>query len=243
MPRRINSRKRAALMRKRLLLCAAACLLLFGLVLLGRHVIARKAVEAGFAHVTGFPLEIHSVQISPFLSRFEANGVRLRNPRGFPPSVFAEIPRVYIDYQVGSLWRREKRITWMELYIEELVIIKNRDGRYNYQELPGLGSTNDPAASSRFQIETLHLEMDYVTIRDCSGPQPNERTLKLRLNETFFDVDQDTNINRLVLRSVLRKVRFTDVALHSEILKASLGRFIRRIGDLFTGRAAKNSRQ
>ena len=230
---------RRVLKRKRLFLFAAACLLVFASVLFGRHVIARKAVETGFTQVTGFPLEIHSVQISPFLSRFEANGVRLLNPPGFPPSAFAEIPRVYIDYEVGSLWRHERHITWMDLHIEELVIVKNLHGDYNYQHLPGLGSTNGAAGSRRFQIDALHLQIDAVTIRDCSGPKPRERTLKLRVNKTFFHVDQDTNINRLVLLAVLKEVRFTDTALHFEIFKSSLRHVSRAIAHFFKGSPTK----
>jgi hypothetical protein len=232
--RRILKRKRPLLTRKRLFLFAAACLLLFAIVLFGRHVIARKAIESGFAEVTGFPLQIHSVHISPFLSRFEANGVRLFNPPGYPPTVFAEIPRVYVDYEFGSLFRRKRHITWMNLHIEQLVIIKNPDGRYNYEQLRGISSTNDPAASGGFHIDALHVQLDSITIRDCSGPKPRERTRKLRVNETLFDVDQDTEVNRLILLAVLRKVRFTDAALHRDIVKSTFSQIIHAAGNFLS---------
>jgi hypothetical protein len=193
--------------------------------------IARKAVETYFTQVTGFPLQIHSVHVSPLLSRFEANGVRLLNPPGFPPTTFAEIPRVYIDYEVGSLLGRRKHITWMDLHIEHLVIVKNSDGRYNCSELRGSSSTNTLAASRHFHIDALHLQVDSITIRDYTGPKLKERTRKLRVNEMLFDVNQDTPVNHLVLLAVLRNVRFTDVALHSDILRSSLGQVTRAAGN------------
>src|SRR5690349_12055112 len=103
--------------RRILLWGAGVCLVGMGLVVSARHVIAHKAVETGFHKITGFPLHIGSLRISLFQSRLEARQIKLLNPTNFSDRLFADVPRLCVDYEYASLVRRQPHLTRLDLEI------------------------------------------------------------------------------------------------------------------------------
>jgi len=222
--------------RRRSVLLWAAGLSLGGLALVysARHIIAHKAVEMGVYKVTGFPLHIGSLRLSPLHSRLEAARVKLLNPPEFVDRVFVDVQRLYVDYEFGSLLRRQPHLTRLDLQIQKMVIVKNADGRSNIQQLSGVASREEDAPSTPFRIDTLHLEIGVITIKDYSGREPKERSLTLNINETFYNITESTDINRLVLLTVMKNVGLSDFGIQAEILRRGLGEVQSSGGQLLT---------
>ena len=187
--------------RRRLLILASFCLLALRGVALCRQLIARKVVETVFAQTTGFPIEIGSVQISLWHNRFAANDIGLFNPPAFGEPLFADIPQLYVEYQLGSLLRGRgpPHLARADLYIRQLVIVTDADGHSNIQQLRG-----EP---SPFQIDTLNLRIGSITTKDHRDSQ-KERTRDLNMAVTFRNVTEQTDINRLIRSAVLRRIWF-----------------------------------
>lgn len=193
--------------RRRLFIVALFSLLAFIGVALCRHVIARKAVETVFAQTTGFPIEIGSVQISPWHSRFAADDIRLFNPPAFGERLFADIPRLYVEYQFESFLRGPPHLTRADLHIRQLVIVKDFGGHSNIRLLRGLGAGED-AASGPFQIDTLNLRLGTITTKDDRASERGQRTRDLNMALTFHNVTEKTDINRLIYLAVLKRIWF-----------------------------------
>ena len=187
--------------RRRLLIVASLCLLALSGVALCRQIIARKVVETVFAQTTGFPIEIGSVQVSLWHSRFAANDIGLFNPPEFGERLFADIPQLYVEYQLATLLRGRGRphLARADLYIRQLVIVTDADGHSNIQQLRG--------APSPFQIDTLNLRIGSITSKAHGGPQKGQ-TRDLNLAVTFRNVTEQTDINRLIRVAVLKKIWF-----------------------------------
>jgi hypothetical protein len=207
MGRRKRSTKRMR-KRKRLLMCGLACLLALTLLALCRQIIAQKAVEAVFSQVTSFPMRLRSVQISPWHSRFAADGIQLFNPPEFTERLFADIPRVHVDYTFCSLLRDPLQLTRVDLHIRELVIVKDTNGHSNFEQLRGLVWNRRDRTARPFRIDTLNLEIGSITTKDYSDGGCKERTRKLNMAVTFRDVTEKTDINRRIFYAVLKRVWF-----------------------------------
>jgi hypothetical protein len=186
--------------RRRLLSIAWFCLLALIGIALCRHIIAQKVVEAIFAQTTGFPIEIGSVHVSMWDSRFAANDIDLFNPPAFGERLFADIPHLYVEYQLGSLLRGPPRLARADLYIRQLVVVTDSEGYSNIQQLRG-----EP---SPFQIDTLNLRIGSITTKDHRPSQRKERTRELNIGVTVRNVTEKTDINRLIRSAVLRRMWF-----------------------------------
>ena len=184
------------------MIVASFCLLVLSGIALCRQLIARKVVETVFAQTTGFPVEIGSVQVSLWHSRFAANDIALFNPPTFGGGLFADIPQLYVEYQFGSLLTGggPPHLARADLYIRQLVIVTDSDGHSNIQELRG--------APSPFLIDTLNLRIGSITTRDHSASPGKERTRDLNMAVTFRNVTEQTDINRLIRVAMLKRIWF-----------------------------------
>lgn len=216
-----------------LLWSAGISLVAMAVIYSTRHIIAHKAVETGFYKVTGFPLQIGSLRLSPWHSRLEASHVKLLNPPEFVDRVFVDMRRLYVDYEFGSLLRRQPHLSQLDLQINKMVIVKNPDGRSNIQQLSGTGSIEEDPALTSFRIDVLHLEIGTIAIKDYSGHAPKERSLTLNINETFYNITESTDINRLVLLTVMKNVGLSDFGIQGEILRRGLGDVKTSAGHVF----------
>jgi len=175
-------------------------------VLFCRQIIAQKAVEMMFTQTTGFPIRVGPVRINPCQSRFAAHAIQLFNPTEFSDRLFAEIPRFDVDYKAGSFLQDRPHFTRADLYIREIVIVRDTNGHSNIDQLLRLrGSDPRGPARIRFQIDTLNLQLGTVTIKDYSGARLAERKRTLNLSVTFRDVNEETDINRRIFWAMIRK--------------------------------------
>lgn len=213
--------------RTRLLIIALFCLLALIAVALCRHIIARKAVETVFAQTTGFPVEIGSVQISSWHSRFAASDIRLFNPPAFREPLFAEIPHLYVEYQFGSFLRGPPHLTRADLHIRQLVIVTDSHGHSNIRQLRGLGADEDTPPPP-FQIDTLNLRIGSVITKEYRTSQRRERTRDLNMSITFRNVTEQTDINRLIRYAVLKRIWFGRVDRPIEASEPMLAKQVAR---------------
>jgi hypothetical protein len=184
------------------LIAAAFCLLALTGVAFSRQIIARKVVETVFAQTTGFPIEIGSVQVSLWHSRFAANEIGLFNPPAFDERLFADIRSLYVEYQFRSFLRGRgpPHLKRADLHIRQLVIVTDAEGHSNIEQLRG--------APSPFQIDTLNLRIGSITTKDHHGSEWRGRTRDLNMAVTFRHVTEKTDINRLIRSAVLRRIWF-----------------------------------
>ena len=208
--------------RKRLLRIAVLGFVALMGIALCRQIIAQKAVETVFKQTTGFPIQIQSLQISPWHSRFAADGIQLFNPPEFSERLFADIPRLYVDYEFGSLFCARAQITRADLHIREVVIVKNTNGHSNIEQLRGLSmrETEGRSVPRPFQIDTLNLEIGRVVTKEYNKDGLcKESTRVLDMTVSFRNVTERTDINRRIFYAVLRRVWFgaTSVPANSSV--------------------------
>jgi len=221
---------------KKFLKWLGICVPVFLVVLfLSLNLVARKSVEIGVTKVTGFPLEIGSLDFHLFTSKIDARKIKLKNPSAYGDHndpVFADLPELYIDYQLPSIINGKNHINNMRVELKEIVVVKKPGGGSNVAQLKkalfsGKGGT-------KYQIDLLNVRCaGQVVIKDYSRDKPSERRIPLNVSAEYKNISDSTDITRLVLLTVMSQVHVPDLGVKPDELKKSLGDGVKGLGETF----------
>jgi uncharacterized protein involved in outer membrane biogenesis len=209
-------------MKKLLLKILAVLVLLLVVLFVARNVIARKSVEIGAKKITGFPLEIGSVDLGLFSSKVEVHDVKLMNPPEFQETMFVDMPQLYVDYRLGSMLSGAPHINDMLINIKQLVVVRNEKGDSNAMKLKGVVSSGG-SSSTKYRVDKLRIHVGTVTLKDHSRAGLGDRNYPLNIDATYINITDSTDITRLVLLTVMSRVNLPDIGISTEDLKKNLG--------------------
>ena len=222
-------------MKKLLWKILAVLIILLVILFLARNVIARKSVEYGAKKITGFPLEIGSVDLELFSSKVDVHDLKLMNPPEFPEKMFVDMPQLYVDYRLGSMISGVPHVNDMLINIKQLVIVKNNKGDSNAMKLKGVVSPPGSASSTKYSVDKLRIHVGTVTIKDFSHAKPTERNVTLNVDATYNNITDSTDITRLVLLTVMSQVHLPDIGIKTEDLKKGLDNVTNAAGEALKG--------
>ena len=200
-------------MKKLLFRILLVLLVLVIVGVLGRNFIARKAVEIGVTEVTGFPLKIGAVQVRLFSGKLAVHDLKLLNPSEFEDQRFVDLPIFDLQYELGSLLRLAPHVKEIDVRINEVVIVKNTQGKTNANAIQDkvaprssepASKPAEPAKKLAYQVDLLRVHIGTVVIKDYSkGQLPTERKLTLNRDVTFENISESTSVSALVTKIVL----------------------------------------
>lgn len=181
------------------------------LLFLTKGVIAKMAVSAGVKAVTGLRLEIRSLQVGVFQSRVHARGIKLHNPHGFPDPMMADLPELYVDYDLPAFFTGRTHLRELRVDLREFTVVKDRQGRLNLDSLTAVkkakeekGKEKKPAKPGSFQIDQLDLKVGKVVYKDYSaGGEPSVREFNVNLHERHSNVNDPAALGALIVSRAL----------------------------------------
>ena len=223
------------ILKKLLIRVVMALVALLLILFLALNFIARKAVEVGVTKVTGFPLEIGSVNMGLLSSKLDVHDLKLMNPPEFQEKMFVDMPQLYIDYRLASMLKKTPHINDMFINIKQLVIVKSNKGESNAKKLKGIVLSSD--SSVKYSVDKLRVHVSTVTIKDFSRAKPSERNITLNIDATYHNITDATDITRLVLLTVMSQVHLPDIKIDD--LKNNLSNATKGVADTVgkTGRS------
>lgn len=226
---------------KKVLIGILAAVILF---FLAKGMIARVAVSACVQAVTGLHLEIRRMEVGVFRSRVHVQGMKLHNPGGFPDRIMADVPEIYVDYDLPAFLTGRTHLREARLNLQEFVVVKDRQGRLNLDSLSPVkkakeekdkpASQKKPAARpGSFQIDDLELKVGNVVYKDYSGGgEPSVREFPVNLDEHHHNVNDPGALGALIVsRALLR----TTIASLTNFDLGSLDNYARDILRFSTG--------
>lgn len=203
---------------------------------LARNFIARKAVEVGMKQMTGFPLTIGAVDIGLVNGKLEVRDLKLMNPPEFKEVMFVDLPGFFVDYRLGSMITGSPHVNELRINLNEVVVVKNEKGETNALKLKGVAASSTggdtgsktPAPKTekkqQYRVDVLKVHVGTVRYLDYSkGGRVSEKKMVLNLDRTFTNIDENTNISRLILVTALGNVGIPDLAGVTDSLKQGLG--------------------
>jgi len=142
--------------------------------------ILRGVIASTTTAVTGAPTKIDHFALRVFKNSVHIKGFKMYNPEGFPKEVFVDIPEVEIDLNVGALLKKKIHIQKVTLDLNEVVIIKNKEGKLNIDALKVAEAEDKTPAKTEekkeapkkksepipMQIDELNLNLGRVIYKD-----------------------------------------------------------------------------
>jgi len=220
-------------MKKLLWRILAVLVLLLVLLYFSLNFIARVSVEYGAKKITGFPLEIGSVDLGLFSSKVDVRNLKLMNPPEYQEKMFVDMPELYVNYRLGSMLSGAPHINDMLINIKQLVVVKTDKGDSNAMKLKGVVSSG--GGSSKYSVDKLRIHIGTVTVKDYSRPKPSERNISLNVDATYNNITDSTDITRLVLLTVMSQVKLPDIGIKTDDLKKGLTNVTNAAGEALKG--------
>lgn len=220
------------------------------LTFLFRNALARSAAEAAVTRVTGFPLEIGSVDLGLLDSRVEIRDLRLRNPEGFEDPRCLHAPRIVADVEASSAFSDRFHAQEIVLEVAEVVVVKNAKGETNLDRLKALGEDGkEPGAKPGgkaggkekellWKCDLLKLSLGRVVFLDYtrgSNGKPKEEVFDLGIKKEFRNLTSPEQVVRVLVLEVITRTPIKLLKVTAEALLEGLGSVAEGAGQVLKG--------
>jgi len=192
------------------------------LVTLGilKNSLIKSAIVVGASKVVGAPVKVDHFSISFIKQSVRIKGFRLYNPEGYPDEPMVNIPEISVDYDLLALLQKKLHIPLMVLNLEEVVVIKDKEGQLNVNalkiaepagkeeetEAKPKEEAKKPSEPMPMQIDEVTLSIGRVVMKDFTqGDTPKIETFDIDLKDkTYKNITSAQQLGTLVLGEALK---------------------------------------
>ncbi len=97
---------------------------------------ALKYIISGVAGSTvGARVEMRGFSMSFLRQSVTISGLKVHNPKGFPPGILADLPKIYVNCDVPALLGGKLHLQRVDIDLKEVALIKNKEGKLNVDSL------------------------------------------------------------------------------------------------------------
>jgi len=186
-----------------------------------KNMIAKTAISAGVKAMTGLKLSIKSMNVGVFRTLIGIKGLALHNPSGFPDKLMADLPEIYVDYDLGAFLQKKVHLEEVRLSLKELIIVKNDQGELNINSLKVVKAQKEGQAAKKkakgeapkIQIDNLELKVGRVLYKDYSqGTPPTIREFNVNINERYANITDPASLVSLILVRAMMNTAIANLA-------------------------------
>jgi hypothetical protein len=131
------------------------------------------------SQVVGAPVSADYFDFSIVKSSIVMRGLKLYNPANFPQGILADLKEVRVDYNLSALLKKELHFPLIVIDLNEMVIIKDKNGKLNIDSLKIVRDkpesppaerqrNNGKAQSLPMRIDMIKLNINRVVYKDFS---------------------------------------------------------------------------
>lgn len=224
-------------------------ILLIGIVVVvlilstGKNMIVKLSIERMVGTVTGLRVNIESLNMGILKTNIGIRGIKLFNPRGFADKIMLDMPEIYVDYDLASIFRHEIHLKDMRIDMKEFLVVKNRDGDLNLNSLKivkanreGKEAPGAEGSGPKMQIDSLTLKVGKVVYKDYSqGRKPVVKEFNINIDEKFTNITDLHSLVSIIMAKALARTTIAQLAnFNIKLLKATVSKTIEGAGKVAT---------
>ena len=137
-------------------------------LIVGKNVFVKIAVEKGVQVATGLPLKIEKFDIGILSTHIGIKNLSLFNPSGFPQEIMVHAPEIFVDYNLGAIIQGRIHLEEIRLDIDQFVIVKNKEGQINLDTLKlkeGIGAQSKTEEKPQEKKKKKDRATHFATLR------------------------------------------------------------------------------
>jgi len=187
-------------------------LVIMAVLAFAKDLIIKTSVEKGVELVTGLKLNIGSLKVGVLRPVVDIKNLKLLNPANFPEKIMADIPEIYVNYDLSAILGGKIHLPEVRLALKEFVVVKNAEGKLNLDALRTVQAQKEgespsqkaPAKAPDIKIGLLKLSIGNVIYKDYSrGGTPDAKEFNVNINETYTNVDNPYTLASLIVVKAL----------------------------------------
>ncbi len=195
-------------MKNRLLRIAIIAVLSFVFLGVVKNPLAGLIVSGVSSKVVGAPVKIGGFSLGIFRPAVRIKNFRLYNPKGYPREVLIDIPEISVGYDLAALFKKRLHLYFLTVNLQEMVVIKSKDGKLNVDSLQVAQKKKDekPSEALPMQIDTFTLSIGKVVYKDFSvGEKPSIKVYEVGIkNKTYKNITSAQQLAVLVLTEPMK---------------------------------------
>jgi len=163
---------------KKIAVIVLVVLVAFGLI---KNTLIKAVVTVAASSVMGAPVHIDSFAVGIFKHSIQIKGFKLYNPSGFPREPMMDIPQMRVDYSLLDLFKGKLHCPLLILDLEEMVVVKDKEGKLNVDALKVAQKGQEPAKKEEvrkpskdtaIRIDEARLNLGQVVVKDFTKGEP-----------------------------------------------------------------------
>ncbi|MFC1631501.1 hypothetical protein ACFL2I_03000 [Candidatus Omnitrophota bacterium] len=188
-------------------------LVVLAVLAFGKNIIAKTTVSAGVRAITGLKLSMRSFNVGIIRTLIGIKGLKLHNPPGFKDKLMADMPEIFVDYNLGAFLKGKVHLNEVRLNLREVTVVKNEKGELNLDALKTVQTQKEgrnarkkeKGKAREIQLDNLELKIGKVIYKDYSrGSPPAVKEFNLNLNEKYTNItDPSSLVNLIVVKALV----------------------------------------
>ncbi|MGB2660834.1 MAG: hypothetical protein WBD04_00420 [Candidatus Omnitrophota bacterium] len=217
-------------MKKFLVYFLVVLLAVSGVLFLFRATVAKMAVNYAIEGMVGAPVKVGKLSLDLPNNTVNMTDFKIFNPKGFPKDVLMDISSLKLVFnKITPLRQKDMVITFMDIELKEVMVIKNKEGKLNADALkfvPPKGEEKEAkAVPTHMPVELMELSMGRVVYKDY--------TVKGAPSVSVFDVNMKDKkykkmpgvevVLAIILREALTKAAIQNAAVYGVTAVSGVG--------------------
>ena len=197
-------------MKKILTVIIVLAVLLLGLIL-AKNIIVKTALVKGIKAITGVEIQVGRVNVGLVNTLIDINDLEIFNPSGFVDKVMADIPEIYVAYDLGAFFKKQVHLRNLKLDLKELVVVQNASRLVNINSLKTLMPKQSAEPAPEVKIDELSLRIGKVIYKDYSSGKPVVQEFNLNINEHYKNITDPKALVSTILSRALMNIAIPNI--------------------------------
>lgn len=186
----------------------------------GSETLGRIALEKSIASIMGLRTLMDDFDIDIPNSDIEIQDLFIFNPKQFKERRMIDIPKIYIDFDLQALFKKQIHFKDLKIDLKEFTVIRKSNGDVNLHSIKliqqgrldpeSIETTKEEGVDLHFDL--LELNIGTVIFIDISKKGKEKRKeYRLNLKQQFKDVDSLESLQRIILIEAVTKTSLDKV--------------------------------
>jgi len=161
----------------------------------------------------GVPVEISGYSWDMINSTVRIKDCKIYNPKGFPKGLLVDVRGINCEYDLTLLLKKELHLTLFELNLKELIVIKDKKGKFNIDSLSFV--QKQQVEQKPMHIDLLKLGVGKVIYKDYSlGAKPLIKVRHVNIKKTYKNIKNAEQFGLLVFSDALKSMAITGLKIY-----------------------------
>ncbi|MBU0503714.1 MAG: hypothetical protein ABH882_04825 [Candidatus Omnitrophota bacterium] len=227
-------------MKKIIIVTVIIIISLFVIGLIKDQVI-KSVITVVSTQITGAPVHIDGFSLGVFSQSVRITGFKMYNPAGFSKDILIDLEKVYVECDLGAIFKKKLHITNVEIELKQMGLEKNKEGKLNVDSLKVVEQANRQEGKAPeqmpIQIDMLKLGIGKVFFRDYSvAKEPVVKVYDINIHKNYKNISSAQQLAALIMAEPMKAAGIQGVAIYGVAMLSGVAVLPVAVAVRFAGR-------